>query len=388
MKIKDYLILIIFSLFFSSCNSQLDVSQGKVPPSVDNPGQSQPTEQDEPDAPTTPDQPGNPNQEPTSFRFAVISDMNKSYGSTTYLSELSDSINFIINQKDIELVLSTGDMVAGQKKGLNYAAMWQAFHQNVTAPLNNNDIAFAPSPGNHDASISSSFATEREEYKNTFTSRSKPVLLNKATMLTGSNFPLYYAFLYKQVLFVSMDATAIGPIKNEQYQWLTQTLENNSQVKAKVIFGHVPLLPFALNRTTDYLGYGNSAHAKAFEKLLEDHKVDLFLSGHHHVYYPGHRNGKVQYISVPLLGTGTRALLTDSNFTSERGFLVFDFDEKNGLTMKAIRSSNMSEIFSQNLPEYIRVPEKSSSNCTGCASFPSTLFIPNTDRYLFNRLDN
>src|SRR5687767_10316414 len=94
-----------------------------------------------------------------SFNFTVISDLNRSYGSTTYSKDVDTAINSMISKKgtseEASLVLSTGDMVAGQKQGLNYKAMWAAFHEKVTTKLNKAGIAFAPSPGNHDASVGS-----------------------------------------------------------------------------------------------------------------------------------------------------------------------------------------------------------------------------------------
>ena len=49
----------------------------------------------------------------------VISDLNGRYGSTSYSKEIDNSVNYIIEQKP-DFVISGGDHVAGQKKGLNY----------------------------------------------------------------------------------------------------------------------------------------------------------------------------------------------------------------------------------------------------------------------------
>ena len=93
-------------------------------------------------------------------RVYVISDLNGSYGSTNYSSKVREAIKFIIN-RGADLVISTGDHVAGQKRGLNYQAMWDSFHQLVTIPLSKEKIPFLPSPGNHDASGYSQFHKER-----------------------------------------------------------------------------------------------------------------------------------------------------------------------------------------------------------------------------------
>ena len=121
----------------------------------------------------------------TLLKFAVISDMNKSYGSTTYSSELDKAIEFI-KRADVDVVLSTGDMVAGQRKGLNYGAMWESFHQHVTQPLAQSKIPFAPSPGNHDASNAGPFSAERQAYQQAFSGKVP------AALVPGSQFPFYY----------------------------------------------------------------------------------------------------------------------------------------------------------------------------------------------------
>ena len=48
-------------------------------------------------------------------KIFVISDLNGSYGSTHYAPEVSTAINYITTQKP-DLVISTGDHVAGQKE--------------------------------------------------------------------------------------------------------------------------------------------------------------------------------------------------------------------------------------------------------------------------------
>lgn len=324
---------------------------------------------------------------PHSLRFAVISDMNKSYGDTTYLQDLDDTINFIVNSlqepNPIDLVLSTGDMVAGQKKGLDYQKMWNSFHRHVTIPLNDNGIMFAPSPGNHDASILTTYSQERQYYQKTFHETITDSLIGKTHLLQGSKFPFYYAFLYKGGLFISLDATSTSPLGTAQMNWLKTTLAQNQNVLFKIVFGHVPLLPFAFGRAHEYLGKENPKGILEFEKLLESYKVDYFLSGHHHVYYPGHRNGHVQYISIPLLGTGTRALLGKGQYPSARGFLVFEFVSGQGLKWKAIESETMTPFQDSKLPSAINIPKTSSSTCIDCNIFPQILFIPQTDRSLF-----
>ncbi len=319
------------------------------------------------------------------FRFAVISDLNRGYGSVSYLEHLTRSIDYIVRSESrmepIHLVLSTGDMVAGQKVGLDYKKMWNSFHKHVTIPLNQSQIPFAPSPGNHDASSSPQFALERSEYQDAFLNRIPTAHLYQFEMLEGSQYPLYYAFIFKNVLFVALDATNVETLSEVQFNWLAQVLLQNPPVKYKVVFGHVPLYPFAYDRAHEYMGAKDIQSVLKLEKLLETHRVDYFLSGHHHAYYDGHRRGHVEYVSVPLLGDGPRVLLGTKE-VSPYAFLVFEVSGK-GISMKVLSGLNLQPLNNDKLPETIRVPDKSSVSCTECANFPSEAFLGNTDRVLY-----
>ncbi|MEA5417518.1 metallophosphoesterase, partial [Synechococcus sp. BA-132 BA5] len=59
-------------------------------------------------------------------RLVLISDLNGSYGSTTYVAEVHRGVALIPPLRP-DLVICAGDMVAGQKAGLGrqrLAAMW------------------------------------------------------------------------------------------------------------------------------------------------------------------------------------------------------------------------------------------------------------------------
>ena len=63
------------------------------------------------------------------LRIVVISDLNSAYGSTTYEAEVHKALQ-LIPSFNPDLVLCSGDMVAGQSPKLSNAqiqAMWSAF---------------------------------------------------------------------------------------------------------------------------------------------------------------------------------------------------------------------------------------------------------------------
>jgi hypothetical protein len=112
------------------------------------------------------------------------------------------------------------------------------------------------------------------------------------------------------------------------------------------------------------------------------------LSGHHHAYFPGQRSGKVKYISVPLLGTGNRYLLTRDRSQKERsptGFLYIDFDDQGNIDYQALMSPSLQPYDVSKLPEAISIPKASAGDCTGCGSYPSGFFLNTSKRTVYNR---
>jgi 3',5'-cyclic AMP phosphodiesterase CpdA len=331
------------------------------------------------------------------WRIAVISDMNGSYGSKTYEPALDAAIADI-RAKGVDAVLSTGDMVAGQKSGLDYRGMWKAFLSHTSTPLASSSVPLLPSPGNHDASASAGFKRERDEYAaawnalpvTRFNSGRDPS--EQIQFLSGvkQNYPFYYAVTMGPALFIGLDATLPGQLPAAQFAWLKDVLERSAAFKVKIVFGHVPLFPFAFQRAHEHLAQGTLSNGfyKKFEDLLEEHEVDLFLSGHHHVFYPGQRHGHVRYVSVPLLGTGARNLLNkggDKSVRAPQAFLYLDFDDTGAIEMRAIRSPQLTEIALDTLPKSISIPAKSTSDCVGCSSFPSAFFLNSSQRTVYDR---
>lgn len=244
-------------------------------------------------------------------RVVVISDLNDSYGSTTYSTPVHDAVAAILALSP-DLVLSTGDMVAGQQAGLDYDAMWAGFHAAVSDELATAGLPFAVTAGNHDASGYPAFAGEREIFATQWLAR-KPAL----EFVDDTDYPLRYSFTAGAALFVALDSTTVGALGADQMAWLDAQLAQ-SDVPTKIVYGHVPLVPFAVGRETEIIG------DPALEDLLEEHGVAMFVSGHHHVYYPG-RRGSIRHVSMACLGSGPRAWIgTDA--TSPRAMLVFEID--------------------------------------------------------------
>jgi hypothetical protein len=244
------------------------------------------------------------------LRVAVVSDLNGSYGSRVYCDAVHSAVDRLVELSP-DLVLSTGDMVAGQRRGLDYDGMWTSFHGAISDRLRGSGIPFAVSAGNHDASAYPGFEGERATFVREWSARRPDVEFADA-----SGYPLRYSFRAGSAFFVALDSTTVGPLSDEQMTWLDRQLAEHASAPVKIVFGHVPLYPFARGRETEHIG------DPELEDLLARRNVDLFLSGHHHAYYPG-RRGALRLVSTACLGGGARPLLGRES-ASERSILLFE----------------------------------------------------------------
>ena len=280
------------------------------------------------------------------FRIAVISDLNGSYGSTTYGKAVHDAIDRIIDLKP-DLVISTGDMVAGQQVNPHLPddhvnAMWHAFDAAVTVPLDEAGIPFVVTPGNHDASAYGGFERERKIFASVWGDR-----YPNLAFVDRIHFPFRYAMSANEILLVALDVTTAGDLSGTQFAWLSDLLEREAPLhKAVVLFSHLPLWPFAEKRREDVIG------DPKLHDLLVRHGVDLYLSGHHHAYYPGVADG-ILMVSQSCLGSGPRILL-GSTHRSPKAFSLVVIDDDGTIEETALKAPEFkSSVNLQDLPKSI-----------------------------------
>lgn len=278
------------------------------------------------------------------LRVAVIGDLNGGYGARTYGDAVHAAVDRLVSMSP-DLVLSTGDMVAGQRRGLDYEGMWAGFHAAVSDRLAESSIPFAVSPGNHDASGYARYEGERGVYVEQWEARRPDV-----EMVDATHYPLRYSFRVGPALFVALDATTVGPLDAAQMDWLDAQLAA-TRATVRVVFGHVPLHPFAIGRERETIG------DPALEQLLIRHGVDMFVSGHHHAYYPG-RRGAMRFVSTACLGGGPRPLIGEHE-RSARSVLMLEIDGRGVRTVEAYAGERFDErIDRATLPEHIGVLDR------------------------------
>jgi 3',5'-cyclic AMP phosphodiesterase CpdA len=278
----------------------------------------------------------------------VISDLNGSYGSSRYGPAVHEAVAALVARRP-DLVISTGDMVGGQRlqpllEERELAAMWGAFHDAVTAPLARAGVPLAVTPGNHDASAYPAFARERERYGRDWRKRRPAV-----QFIDDAYYPFRYAFSVEDVLFVSLDVTRTGSLDAGQRRWLDALLgDQASRYRHRVVFSHLPIYAFTRGRENEVSG------DLELERILVRHGVELYLSGHHHAFYPGFHGG-IRYVGQACLGGGPRALIgTRDRSAHAITWLEFDDDE---LRITALTGRGFAELLPMTeLPASIKGP--------------------------------
>lgn len=276
------------------------------------------------------------------LRVVVISDLNSSYGSFDYRDEVHQAVEVLVNERP-DLVLSTGDMVAGQRQRVNLAGMWAAFHRSVTQPLWEAGIPLAVTPGNHDASGYTRWQHERDFYAREFEAW-RPDL----QFLDATDYPLRYSFAVEDVLFLSLDSTTLGAMSDEQMAWIDgQLTAYGPQYATRIAFAHVPIWPIALGR------HREAMNDPRVEELLNRHNLDLLITGHHHAYYPG-RRGPLRMLAMPCLGNGNR-VLSNTAERSRRGIVRLEIHPGGRIEqVDAFTGENLDRVISRwSLPPFI-----------------------------------
>ncbi len=247
-----------------------------------------------------------PADSPLAERIALVSDLNGRYGSTSYDERVSRAAAVIVADRP-KLVISTGDMVAGQSpKGLapgTHDAMWAAFQAAFGAPLQEAGIPLAVTVGNHDGSAYPGFETDRDRFENHWAGFGEP-----PGLLPGSEWPWRYALRQNGLLAITFDGTLPGAVPKREQEFVRAMLEaHGAEAEWTVVFSHLPFWPLARGREDDII------EDAGFLELLHEHGVDAYASGHHHVFYAGQDEAGMLHLSVSALGGNSRHYATGGN---------------------------------------------------------------------------
>ena len=252
-------------------------------------------------------------------QIAVVSDLNGRYGSTRYHERVEKAVQ-AIGDIGPAMVISAGDMVAGQKQPKldeqHLQAMWDAFNQTFADPLGRGGIPFAVTPGNHDGSGFERFALERELFERQWRDRTGGL-----DLLDGSEWPRRYAARLGSVLLVSFDGTIPGRLSKQEFSFVRSMLEEyRDSASTVIVLSHLPMWPLASGREREILDDPDLLG------LLHQYDVDLFLSGHHHLFYAGRDAGEMIHLATGALGGNARAF-SGNDARQAHSFTLLDIDE-------------------------------------------------------------
>lgn len=289
-------------------------------------------------------------------RLVVISDLNGAYGATDYDPEVDKAITLLPFWQP-DLVLCSGDMVAGQNPSLTEEqlnAMWLAFDEHIGVPLRQFDLPYGFTMGNHDASAaknsSGDFLFERErnvasDYWND--PKHDPGL----EFIERYEFPFYYTFKFDDIFFLVWDGS-FSKIPQDKLEWVEQALESPEaqSAKLKILLGHLPLYGIAEGRDLPGEVMDN---AEQLREMLQRHQVHTYISGHQHAYYPAYR-GELQLLHTGILGSGPRQFI-DSQLPPRKALTVIDinYDDPDLTTYTTYDMQTLELIEYEQLPRFI-----------------------------------
>lgn len=291
------------------------------------------------------------------FKIGLISDLNSSYGSTSYGPTVERGVNLLLQQKP-DLVICAGDMVAGQKTSLTdrqLAAMWEGFETSVRRPLQAAGIPLLPAMGNHDASSQRSqgrwiYARERQQ-ASLFWNKHQEAL--PSGLMAANNFPFQYDWRGPGLFLVVMDASS-ATVSSAQRQWLSRTLKSpqRQQDDLCLVVGHLPLTAFSQGRARA----GECIHnAASLAAELRQADVDLVISGHHHAWYPAEALG-LRLLSLGAMGSGPRRLLGSSS-ASPASLTLLDWSASDqSISERTLNLNSFAEMQTDQLPTTIVAP--------------------------------
>ncbi|MEJ7691987.1 metallophosphoesterase [Daejeonella sp.] len=281
------------------------------------------------------------------LKICVISDLNASYGSISYPEEVSLVISQL-SDIDPDIILCSGDMIAGQKASLteqNIKDMWAGFKATVLNPISKLGIPFGFTVGNHDASPS--FTKDRAISKAFWKENVNAINL---TFVDSTNYPYYYSYIKNNVFMMSWDAAG-AEIKPEVYLWMKAQMESKIARKARlrILIGHLPL--YAIVESKNKPGEVNSDPAAALA-FFKTYGLDLYISGHQHAYYPAEKAG-IRFLNMGAIGDGPRKLIGRAA-EPQKSYTIIEIPVKNAKKFTYSTYTPGKEVVSMsNLPDSI-----------------------------------
>ncbi len=241
------------------------------------------------------------------FTIGFISDMNGSFGSTTYDSYVQEAVALFVSQ-GVDLVISAGDMVAGQcstASTCDEAAMWEGFDTAIYSQLKDAGIPFLFTLQNHDAGNSWDLSAAIEFWTDTDNVPQGTTL----TMVDDTDYPKNYSAVLDfdgdgtyDIFFVSVFNPG-DDLDEDELAFLDATLQSEEAKSARLRIVDTGQPLYAVSNPRNSAGYVTGPRDE-ITQILRDRNVDLFVSGDSAAYFPGKRFDIKMLSLAEMGGTG------------------------------------------------------------------------------------
>lgn len=317
------------------------------------------------------------------LRIVILGDINGSFGATEYAPGVHQAVRHTATLWRPDLVLLPGDLVAGQSHRLpleRFAQMWAAFERDIASPLRAAGIFYAPTIGNHDGSSlrrtdgTFAFARERQAAARYWQQHPPPLAFHDR-----DDFPFHYTFSLGPLFVLVWDGSS-ATLLPDTLVWAEQALQSDAAQRAdlRLVMGHLPLYGVAegRDRPGEILAEG-----ERLRQWLEARHVDIYLSGHHHAYYPA-RLGDLLLIHAGA-AVSPRRLLGEN--TARPTVTVLDIDlAPLSLRLTTFDLRDWPEIALTDLPPFLdtstgrlwRIDRSPASPCVSLSNSSCTPMMP------------
>jgi len=209
------------------------------------------------------------NASPQEFSFVSMADSRGiAMGvNDTVLSDLVD----LVMLENAEFLLFPGDLVYGSPVESTLIAELNHW-RDIMAPIYSSDMHGAKvyaGPGNHDLQ----YAGAEAVWQSIFGDLPSNGPLGETYMT--------YSFDYLNAHFVMLNTNRVGNQHSLNYDWLENDLDSTAQEHI-FVFGHEPAFPAGPHMGSSLDFYPNQRDA--FWQLLADYDVDVYFTGHEHLY--------------------------------------------------------------------------------------------------------
>ena len=291
------------------------------------------------------------------LKLGLISDLNGSYGSTSYSRAVERGVALLLRQQP-DLVLCAGDMVAGQKRSLTNSqikAMWAGLEQTVRAPLQQAGIPLIPAIGNHDGSSQQDqggwiYGRERQQ-ADLFWHKHRGDL--QYGFIESKRFPFQYVWRRPGLFVIVIDASSAS-VDSSQRRWIEAALNSTHRQPDDLclVMGHLPLTAFSEGRARAGECIDDP---QGLAGLMRRGGADLVISGHHHAWYPSESMG-LRLLSLGAMGSGPRRII-GSSVTSPPSLTLLEWSRPSKLIREStIDLNTMQPMAADGLPAQVSVP--------------------------------